>query len=106
MVTTTGYTGVDVVYKGEMHVSPDQVPIAWDAPDDSRVTHYEIRILWLDQNPPMIINLGETTETQAIIERPRTGHFKIQVRSLSREYPDKTSEWTDSLTPDDTTNNP
>lgn len=88
---------------GTMYVSPDQVTVAWDAPDDDRVTHYEVQAVWIDQDPAQVIEIGTTTETQVTVERPRTGHFVIRVRSCSE---DAESEWAVSADPEHTKGDP
>lgn len=79
-------------WPGTMYVSPDRVTVQWQAPDDDRITHYEAQAVWIDQDPEQVIELGTTTDTQITVERPRTGHFVIRVRSVSDSH-DMVSEW-------------
>jgi hypothetical protein len=56
-------------------------------------THYEVRALWIDQIPPMVMSLGTTQDTNMTEVLPRTGHFAFQVRAANAETE---SDWADS----------
>jgi hypothetical protein len=77
-----------------MYVVTESVTLSWDDPQDSRVTYYEVQVIWLDQDPPMVIYSETTEATQIVIERPRTGHFSFRARSCSE---DAVSEWVESI---------
>lgn len=94
--------GTTATWNGTMYVSPDQVVLEWDAANDTRVTHYEVQALWIDQDPPQVVELGTTNATNMTVQRPRTGHFEFRVRSVS-ETKNMTSEWAEST---DTTDGP
>lgn len=96
---------------GTMYVSPDQVNVEWDHAEDDRVTHYEVEAVWIDQNPPQVVEIGTTSEKSMVVERPRTGHFVIRVRSVAEDLEDGDgntlkSEWATSSDPEDTNDDP
>lgn len=87
------------VWSGDMYVVTESVIVSWDNPQDDRITHYEVQVLWLDQTPPMPIGIGTTTNTQMLIEKPRTGHFSLRIRSANDT---ETSDWATSINAGDT----
>lgn len=97
--------GTIAAWNGTMYVSPDQVTVTWDAVNDTRVTGYELRVLWIDQRPPQIIEIGDTNATNMTVQGPRTGHFKLQVRSVSDTH-NMTSRWANSTSNEDTAGAP
>lgn len=105
LVCGVGRAEIIATWPGTMYVSPDQVTVSWSAPDDARVTHYEVEAVWIDQDPGQVIELGTTTENSMVIERPRTGHFVIRVRSVS-DTAELESEWAVSTEPEHTEGGP
>lgn len=100
LIAVFSIAAISSTWFGNMFVSSDQVTFSWT--DDQNVEHYEIELLWLDQNPPMIFPVGNTTEKEIIVERPRTGHFSLRVRGCNNNG---CSEWAISTNEEDTFDN-
>ena len=105
LVCGVGRAEITATWPGTMYVSPDRVTVSWSAPADDRITHYEVEAVWIDQDPGQVIDLGTTTDTQMVVERPRTGHFVIRVRSIS-DTAGLESEWAVSTEPEHTNDAP
>ena len=67
------------MFNGAEYDTTDTVTVAWDAVPN--VEFYEIKLKWIDVTPNVEYNLPRTSETQAAITFPRSGHFIIMVRS-------------------------
>jgi len=78
---------------GVEYVKTDDITFAWDG--DPAATRYEVIATWIDPTNEFEYDLGETTETQIIISRPRTGHFMFKVRACNTTC----SEWSESTDP-------
>jgi len=85
------------VWEGVEYVSTDNITLAWDPSEGA--TTYEVRMLWVDQDPPLEVSVGETSETQMVIQKPRNGHFVIQVRACNDGG---CSEWSSTSDPERT----
>lgn len=90
-VMMLGLTTLD----GRMYVIPanEAVTLAWGASQGA--TRYEYRLVMFDKTPETFFSEGETTGTQVVISRPRTAHFRAEVRACN----DECSEWSKSTDP-------
>lgn len=73
--------GGPTVWDGIMYVTQNQIILAWDPCPGA--TRYEVRGLWIDQDPPLILELGQTSDTQMVIQKPRVGHWVFEVRACN-----------------------
>jgi len=64
---------------GAVYWSDDCIKVSWDSVADA--DDYEVKIVWIDPENECEYYIGMTTETSITIDRPRTGHFKVMVRS-------------------------
>lgn len=84
-------------FNGVEHiVDTDSITVAWAPVLDA--TGYEVKIIWTDPSTPMEYAIGSTTNTEIVINKRRSGHFKVKVRAYKEtvtttEY----SDWADSL---------
>lgn len=80
--------------EGVEYVKTDDIIFAWDI--SSEASRYEVIATWIDPTNEFEYDLGETTNTQITVSRPRTGHFKFKVRACSDS---ECSEWSESTDP-------
>jgi hypothetical protein len=64
-------------------IQDDTIPIAWDG--DANATYYEFEVLWVDPDPAVKIAQGQTPGTTIDLNRTRTGHIVLKVRSCNAE---------------------
>jgi len=77
---------------GAEYTTTKQLTLAWDC--IAEAMYYEVKALWIDPSTPVEYFVGRTSECQALISKPRTGHFKYRVRS--HKSANLYSVWADS----------
>ena len=96
VIPTITLGGIIATWDGTMYVAQDKITFAWDPSQGA--DYYEVQALWIDPSTgPLVYKLGQTSDTQMEIMKPRTGHFVFQVRSCNEAG---CSEWSRT---DDTT---
>lgn len=69
-----------VLWNEALYVSNESVTAAWDPSENA--TKYEAQAVWQGvSGDKQVFLLGQTTETQIVVSRPRTGAFEFQVRA-------------------------
>jgi hypothetical protein len=64
--------------------STGSVTLAWDAIPANGITDpiwYDVRVIMFDKSPETAYAIGLTTLTDMEILRPRSGHFRFEVRA-------------------------
>ncbi|MBW2024361.1 MAG: fibronectin type III domain-containing protein [Deltaproteobacteria bacterium] len=90
--------GVIAQWDGLMYVAQDKITFAWDPSQGA--DYYEVQALWIDPTSgPVIYDLGQTSDTQMEIMKPRTGHFYFRVRACNEAG---CSDWSESIDPEKT----
>ena len=80
-------------WDGMMYVVENKITLAWDPSQGA--DYYEVQALWIDPSSgPVIYNLGQTSDTQMAITKPRVGHFYFRVRACNDVG---CSEWSESI---------
>lgn len=81
-------------WEGVMYVSDSTITFAWDP--SAGATYYKVEALWIDpKSGPVVFDLGTTTETQMVINRPKVGHFYLRVKACNDE--NECSPWSESI---------
>ena len=80
------------ILEGAEYTSAEKGTVAWDCVPEA--IYYEVKIVWLDPTIPIEYALGQVTQCQIEVLKPRTGHFKAMVRAC--KTPDLCSDWADS----------
>lgn len=80
--------GQGVEYVGNMRLqgweymtSSGSVTLQWDVVTGIPDVWYEIRVIMFDKEPNTTYAAGITSETSILILRPRSGHFRFEVRA-------------------------
>lgn len=91
-ISTLGFSADWTRFFGAFIVVDTQsITVDWD--DMAGATKYEVRVRYLDQNE--IYSTKTVTTSQTTIDRPRAGHFALEVRAGNNN--NQWSEWSSSI---------
>lgn len=68
-------------FDGAEYEATVSVTFAWDS--QGTQNYFDVRGLWTDPTTSKEYSFGPTTATELIVERPRSGHFELQVRACN-----------------------
>jgi len=90
------YADIIHTWEGIMYVTDSTVTFTWSPSEGA--SYYKVEAVWIDpKNTPVIFDLGTTTETRMVIQRPRVGHFYLRVKACDNEG--RCSSWSESIDP-------
>jgi hypothetical protein len=78
----------------EYTIDTPTITIAWDPSEGA--TSYKVRAVWIDPTQEFVYGLETVTTSEAVISKPRTGHFRFEVAACNEVG---CSEWAVSSDP-------
>jgi len=79
--------------QGTLYLTEGPVTVGWNSV--SGAEFYKIELVLIDPVPETTFDFGQTTATQMVLNRPRSGHFKVRVAACNADG----CAWSESIDP-------